>query len=116
VSVAEWVVLRDLYEHKTALASELAGRLGMTRGGISKLIDRLEAKTLITRTTRADDARYQTLALSKGGRDLVPALSALADENDAVFFGHLDAAERGRLADAMKSIVRQRELRIVPVD
>src|SRR5262245_52925365 len=116
VTVAEWVVLRDLYERETALASELAVRLGMTRGGISKLIDRLEAKAFVTRAARNDDARYQTLALTKAGRTLVPVLSALADRNDAEFFGHLNAAAREQLADAMKEIVRRRELRAVPLE
>ena len=116
VTVAEWVVLRDLYERKSALASELAARLGMTRGAISKLVDRLEGKALVSREIREDDARYQTLTLTRSGRELVPVLAALADANDAEFFGHLDAATRDRLAGAMKEIVRRSELRAVPLD
>ena len=116
VTVAEWVVLRDLFEDKTAAPSEIAARLGMTRGAISKLADRLEAKALATRTVRDDDARYQALALTKSGRALVPVLSTLADQNDAEFFGHLDAAAREALAGAMKEIVQRLELRAVPVD
>jgi DNA-binding MarR family transcriptional regulator len=116
VTVAEWVVLRELYERKGALASELAARLGMTRGAISKLVERLERKALIVRATREDDARYQTLTLTRSGRDLVPALAALADANDAEFFGHLDPATRERLVAAMREIVRRSELRAVPVD
>jgi DNA-binding MarR family transcriptional regulator len=116
VTVAEWVVLRELYERKGALASELATRLGMTRGAVSKLVERLERKALIVRATREDDARYQTLTLTRSGRDLVPALAALADANDAEFFGHLDPATRERLVAAMREIVRRSELRAVPVD
>ena len=40
VTVAEWVVLRELYDFESA-PSALADRLGMTRGAISKLADRL---------------------------------------------------------------------------
>ena len=40
VTVAEWVVLRELYDSENA-PSALADRLGMTRGAISKLADRL---------------------------------------------------------------------------
>ena len=40
VTVAEWVVLRELYDAESA-PSALAEQLGMTRGAISKLADRL---------------------------------------------------------------------------
>lgn len=115
VTVAEWVVLRDLYDHDNVAPSELAARLGMTRGAISKLADRLCEKALVTRAISAEDRRYQALALTAVGRDLVPQLSALADENDAAFFGHLTAAEREVVENAMKEIVRRNGLRTVPV-
>src|SRR6185312_11598766 len=107
VTVAEWVLMREMFERDNVPPSELAERIGMTRGAISKLADRLLAKALITRTSSKDDARYQALALTKKGRALVPALAALADENDKEFFGHLDKPAREHLAAAMKEIVRQ---------
>lgn len=42
VTVAEWVVLRELYDGDS-MPSALAERLGLTRGAISKLADRLAA-------------------------------------------------------------------------
>ena len=67
VTVAEWVVLRELYERENAAPSELADRLGMTRGAISKLADRLEAKALIERSADRNDGRYQVSRLQKPG-------------------------------------------------
>ncbi len=67
VTVAEWVVLRQLFDAESA-PSALADRLGMTRGAISKLADRLIAKDLITRRPSAGDRRFQTLALTRQGR------------------------------------------------
>lgn len=115
VSVAEWVVLRELFGDAAA-PSEVAARMGITRGAVSKIADRLAAKDLITRAQGKDDARYQTLALTRKGRALVPALAALADQNDDEFFGHLDKAERRKIADAMREIVRRRALNNVPID
>src|ERR1700761_574401 len=83
VTVAEWVMLRVLYEHDAMAPSALAERLGMTRGAISKLTDRLVDKALVTRTVDQGDRRYQALALTAAGQALVPELSALADRNDA---------------------------------
>ena len=116
VTVAEWVVLRELFEQDSAVPSELAARIGLTRGAISKLTDRLAAKSLVARGSDGKDRRYQTLALTPKGRALTPALSELADRNDEEFFGHLSGAERARLEGAMKEIVRRRGLRNLPID
>jgi DNA-binding MarR family transcriptional regulator len=116
VTVAEWVFLRELYERDAVAPSELADRLGMTRGAISKLTDRLADKALVERTAGGDDRRYQSLRLTRTGRALVPKLAQLADQNDAEFFGHLTRAERATIESAMKEIVRRRDLRNIPVD
>jgi len=116
VTVAEWVVLREMYEADSVVPSALAERIGMTRGAISKLVDRLVAKALTIRTMSREDRRYQTVALSAKGRALVPKLAALADQNDAEFFGHLVAHERETIESAMRAIVHRHGLRSVPVE
>ncbi|MFH1341034.1 MAG: MarR family winged helix-turn-helix transcriptional regulator [Pseudomonadota bacterium] len=116
VTVAEWVMLRELYECDGMAPSALAGRLGMTRGAISKLVDRLVAKSLLTRVPGKPDRRYQDLTLTAAGRALVPELSALADRNDAEFFGHLKPADRATIERIMEDIVTKLGLRTLPVD
>ena len=115
VSVAEWVVMSELYGAGT-VPSALADKLGMTRGAISKIVDRLEAKALVSRTASTTDRRSQMLALTKSGQALVPKLAELADRNDEEFFGHLDPKQRARLEAAMKDIVRRSGLRTVPLE
>jgi DNA-binding MarR family transcriptional regulator len=116
VTVAEWVVLRELFDDHSTVPSELADRLGMTRGAISKLADRLAAKGLAIRNASADDRRYQTLMLTVEGRVLVPMLAALADINDAEFFGHLEPKERTKLEQTMREIARFHGWQEIPVD
>jgi DNA-binding MarR family transcriptional regulator len=116
VSVAEWVVLGQLYECETMAPSTLAERIGMTRGAVSKLVDRLEGKALVTRTISDEDRRYQGLAITAKGRTLLPMLAVLADENDAAFFGHLNAAYQESIKSVMREVVRRRGLTSVPVD
>lgn len=115
VSVAEWVVMRELFDHEARAPSEVAEAIGMTRGAISKIADRLADKAFITRKQSKDDARYQGLSLTRQGRALVPELAALADRNDAEFFGHLKPAERKAIESAMREIIRRRGLKEVPV-
>ncbi|KSB87841.1 MarR family transcriptional regulator [Caulobacter vibrioides] len=116
VTVAEWVLLRELYGEQAVAPSRLAERIGQTRGAISKLSDRLLAKGLIVREDSPEDRRAHSLALSAPGRELVPRLSALADRNDAEFFEHLTAQERDTVERVMRGIVERRGLSHVPVD
>lgn len=116
VTVAEWVFLRALYDVERMAPSRLAEAMGMTRGAISKLADRLLEKALIEREENPDDGRAHTLAVSAAGRALVPRLARLADENDAAFFGDLTADERQHLARLLRKVVEDRDLTEIPID
>ena len=116
VTVAEWVVMREMFDDQEMSPSVLAERIGMTRGGVSKLVDRLVGKQLITRADRADDRRFQSIALTAAGRRLVPKLAALADRNDMEFFGPLSASERAALLATMKKLVEAHGLETLPTE
>lgn len=116
VSVAEWVVLRALFDEEAVAPSQVAERLGMTRGAISKLIDRLTAKSLVQKAPSTRDRRYQSVALTATGRALVPALAALADENDRVFFAALSATEHQTLLRLLQKLVQTHNFTHVPTD
>jgi DNA-binding MarR family transcriptional regulator len=116
VSLSEWVALRQLYKSGEATAGELIDALGMTKGAISKLISRLQEKGLAARALVDGDGRAQQIVLTRAGRALVPRLAALADQNDELFFGHMDAAQRDALMSGMRDLVRFHGLKQVPVD
>jgi len=116
VTVAEWVLLRQLLDAEPLAPSRLADRMGMTRGAISKLADRLVAKSLLLRTADPQDGRAQTLALTAKARRLVPELAALADVNDAEFFDHLAPKERAALLRILQGIIERHGLKSLPVD
>jgi DNA-binding MarR family transcriptional regulator len=116
VTVAEWVMMRALYAKDPIPPSRLAKEMGMTRGAITKLADRLISKSLITREASRDDGRAQTLALTPQGTDLVPELAALADRNDAEFFDHLSGAERETLERLLKRMVERCQMTAVPIE
>ncbi len=116
VTVAEWVLMRQLFDEEALAPSRVAERMGMTRGAVSKLADRLIAKSLLVRTADPQDGRAQTLSLSRAGRSIVPKLAALADANDAEFFDHLPPKDRSALLHTLREIVEKRDLKSLPVD
>ncbi|PPD42682.1 MAG: MarR family transcriptional regulator [Methylobacter sp.] len=114
ISVTEWVAMRALYQRSDVTHAELIGALGMTKGAASKIISRLESKALAVRRLADDRAREQVLCLTETGDRLVPQLAALADDNDAFFFGHLSDAQRLELMNLMKGLVSHHQLKQVP--
>lgn len=116
VTVAEWLMLRALYSAPPQAPSRMAEMMGMTKGGITKLADRLIARGLMLRRPDPADARAQTLALTAGGERLVPELAALADANDRAFFGRLSAAERKALDTMLRKLAAAAGRRAAPID
>lgn len=116
VTVAEWVLMRSLLDDQEVAPSRLAERIGMTRGAITKLADRLIAKSLLVRTAHPEDGRAQMLSLTPTGRALVPKLAKLADANDAEFFDHLAERDRSALLRILRGIIEKRGLKSLPVD
>jgi len=114
VTVTEWVALRTLWSQDETTHAELIQALGMTKGAASKVMSRLEEKGLAGRQLAEGRARAQCLALTTTGKALVPKLAALADANDDHFFGHLPAAERQALTQAMQDLVQHHQLKELP--
>jgi DNA-binding MarR family transcriptional regulator len=115
VTVAEWVVMRHLLDAGPVNPSQIADHLGMTRGAISKLVDRLGRKKMVRCTSAGGDRRYQTVELTTPGKKLVPQLARLADQNDAQFFGHLNTRQQTVLIDMLQECVRRHGWKNVPV-
>ncbi|MDQ0193574.1 MarR family winged helix-turn-helix transcriptional regulator [Paenibacillus wynnii] len=53
----------------TVLMSELAGRLGITKGAVTQLIARLEIKELVVRSPHPNDSRGTMISLTEKGKE-----------------------------------------------
>jgi DNA-binding MarR family transcriptional regulator len=116
VTVAEWSFMRALYNLEPTPPSVLAEKMGMTKGAISKLAERLVAKGLVERAESRQDKRAHSLSLTHRGRTKVPVLASLADENDAEFFGVLTKEEHETLDRILRILAERGELKATPVD
>lgn len=116
VTVAEWVVLREMFSNRgTTSPSAVAELTGLTRGAVSKLVERLLRKKLVSRRTAPGDRRWQDIELTAAARTLVPRLARLADANDREFFGVLTAAERRTLDGLLRKTAQRNRLTRVPI-
>ncbi len=117
VTVAEWVILREMHS-KEAVTSpgQIADLTGLTRGAVSKLIERLLQKSLVTRVEAIGDRRFQDIQLTNDAIILVPKLAALADQNDEEFFSILTKVEKNQLIAILKKVATHQQLTKAPID
>jgi DNA-binding MarR family transcriptional regulator len=115
-SVAEWVLLRHLYDGEHLTPGELAEALTMSRGAISKIVDKLQTKGWVRSRTNPQDYRVQLLSLTGAGQRVVPELAEIADRNDGRFFASLDAGERSVLRRILDKLRDHHQIRDVPVE
>lgn len=103
-SLTEARLLYELGRAEVTETKALRGRLDLDRGYLSRMLAKLEEAGLVVRGRSDDDARVQTLRLTaKGKRTLTSLDRRSSAEADARLEG-LEAADRGRLLDAMATI------------
>ena len=115
-SVAEWVLLREVEERGQTAAGELADSLGLTRGAVSKIVDKLDAKGWIQMEAKEGDSRFRLLSLTRAGRRSLPVLADIADENDARYFDCLSAKEKNTLRGLLVKLAAQNRIHAVPTE
>lgn len=117
VTVAEWVILREMYSgNKKTSPGMVAELTGLTRGAVSKLVDRLLNKGLVTRTESTGDRRYQEIQLTPKASRLVPQLARIADENDESFFSILSGPEKKTLVRTLVRLATIHRLNAHPIE
>jgi DNA-binding MarR family transcriptional regulator len=102
---SDWAALREMYRPGHTSSVSLAAVIGMTKGGASKLIDRLVKKGLARRSVGELDRRCRPVGLTRRGKCLVEQhLATLADLNEHEFFGKLPTKMRHYLMEALRRV------------
>jgi DNA-binding MarR family transcriptional regulator len=105
VTVAQWMVLVTVHRRDAVTTRDVARYIAIDAGAVSRLVDRLVAKGLMTREPDPASRRSLLLALTPEGEALTPRLVEIADRNELHFFGALDPAERERLQSWIRELV-----------
>jgi DNA-binding MarR family transcriptional regulator len=116
ISVAEWVAISQLAEGTGLMPATLASKMGMTRGAISKVLEKLDSKGLVSRSVSSADSRVQILSLTERGRRILPRLTRIADSNDRHFFAALDPDEKAALRNLMRKLAAFHQMTGMPID
>lgn len=89
--------------------SDLADKLILSRGGTTKVIDRLESKGYVERRPAADDRRATVLGITKAGRDIMTAARAVVDEQlERIWASHISDEEAKVLIAVMDRVIEHR--------
>jgi len=74
VSCSELKCLKNFLSNDRISVKDLAERLGITSGGVTKIVGQLEEKSILRRDMDPDDRRGILVSLTGEGRDLITEL------------------------------------------
>jgi len=101
LTIPQLRALGFIERHHGASLSDVAGHLGIPLSGASRLIDKLVADELVTRTTSTDDRRKIILSLLPAGEALRGSVRQRTHQRLDVMFQRLTPAERTAIASAL---------------
>lgn len=102
LSVPQFRSLRFIQSNADSTLSKLADHLSLTLPSVSKLVDGLVKKGLITRQESAADRRCLALVVTPDGESIVNAARAQAQDSMAKTLGSLSDEELATVQRAME--------------
>jgi DNA-binding MarR family transcriptional regulator len=102
LSVPQFRVLVYLHRHEGASLSDIAEHLGLTLPSMSKMIDGLVARELVTRRLNPGDRRRVTLAPTALGRNSMQSALQASESRLAARLAALPATEQCTICKAME--------------
>lgn len=112
ITVAQWPVLYSLHHDSKNTPAELAEHLGLNRSAITRLLDRLEKKQLITRTTSSEDKRSVGVELTERGLKLVPELARISRETNNQVLSSLSTEDIRQFDETLRKIYANANRRV----
>jgi DNA-binding MarR family transcriptional regulator len=102
---SEWAALRELYRPTPLSPMDVGRALGMSKGGASKLIDRLVNKGMVTKKVSEFDRRHRLVTLTQYGRNIVPWMAYCEETTHGKFFRRLPMKKRRGLMHALQRTI-----------
>jgi DNA-binding MarR family transcriptional regulator len=97
----DWIVLSALAAGPRQTQLSLAQSLGLDKTTMTSLLDRMEARGLITRSVDSHDRRARIPELTGRGRQIQAEVTRARDRAEAGLLGGFTADEQGQLRDLL---------------
>jgi DNA-binding MarR family transcriptional regulator len=105
LTLPQIVSLRIMRAHGPQTVSALAGRVRLTAGSVSRLVDQLVARRLVGRTESAADRRHKVLKLTAAGARLIDQFDSARDAGLEQFLAGLDRGLAGDLRNVLERVI-----------
>jgi DNA-binding MarR family transcriptional regulator len=102
---AQWVPLFKLHLGNASTVAELARECQLDTGAMTRLLDRLEAKGLVTRVRSSEDRRVVNLELTKEGREAARHIPTVLCKVQNAFLQGLSIEEWQQLKDLLRRVL-----------
>ena len=100
-SARDWIVLSALAGGSRLTQLALAQSLGLDKTTMTSLLDRMEARGLITRTADRHDRRARIPELTEEGRRVQAEVTSARDQVEAGLLAGFSAGEQAQLRDLL---------------
>jgi len=107
--VPEWRVLASLTDEDGAMVTRLAALSMMEQSRLTRIIDQMVERGLVTRRSDPEDGRRVRVFLTDQGRDLALSLREDARAHEARIITMLPAEDAARLKPLLLSMLEQLE-------
>lgn len=104
LTIAEFAILEALHHRGPLLLGELQRKILVSSGGVTYLVDRLEAKGLVERQECPEDRRARYAALTKAGETLLGRIFPEHAQTIARALGGLTKAEQAEATALLRSL------------
>ncbi len=106
VSWPQWMLLNALDNDMGHTPAQIAVCLGIDRSAITRLVDRLENKSLVIREHDKLDRRSVNIFMTPQGKRVIGQLNALAYEHQQHFLSQLHSSECRALKGELQKMLR----------
>lgn len=105
VTFVQWVILMNLRDGLADTSAGLCNNIRYDSGALTRVIDQMEEKGLITRNRSDEDRRMVSLALTKEGRKLVESLLPSIVDTYNLWFGDFSKDEADTLIKLLMKLI-----------
>lgn len=105
VSFMQVMILMHLKHIPTMSQKELAQRMGVTAGAISRQVDILSRRGLLDRNVRADNRREHAVTMTPAGENLVKEAISVLQTELGVLFADIDSNTKSQFEGVLTQLV-----------